>query len=223
MGIGNNPHILEYSSLDIYIFENNFFKISESGFWKLTKEQEIKASSKIENIYLDTSYFTLIPNELANQIPLEEKKRFISNQEMNLNYLEDKISKYQTMIFWGIDKEILSAIKKKFPTVNLKHFCESIIWSSNFDFKLKYFLGENCIYIASFKNKKLILVNRFKIESSEDSLYFLLSVIKESKFINEPFKIEHCGIKDKTLASKIKDIFPNVEIEYDQQSNFKNL
>ena len=67
------------------------------------------------------------------------------------------------------------------------------------------------------------MVNRYKIVSSEDSLYFLLSVIKESKFINEPFDIEHCGIEDKTLVSKIKDIFPNVQIEYDQQSNFKNL
>jgi hypothetical protein len=25
------------------------------------------------------------------------------------------------------------------------------------------------------------------------------------------------------LSSKIKDIFPNVKIEYDQQTNFKNL
>ena len=214
---------MKYSPSDTYIFENNFFIISESGFWKLTKESEIKASSKIENIYIDSPYFTLIPNELASHIPLEEKKRFISNQEMDLNYLEDKISKYQTMIYWGIDKEILSAIKKNFPAVNLKHFCESITLSSNFDFKLKYFLGEKCIYIASFNNKKLILVNRYKIESSEDSLYFLLSVIKESKFINEPFNIEHCGIDDKTLVSKIKDVFPNIQIEYDQQSNFKNL
>ena len=214
---------MKYSSLDIYIFENNFFEISESGFWKLTKESEIKASSKVENIYLDSPYFTLIPNEIANHIPLEEKKRFISNQEMDLNYLEDKISKYQTKIFWGISKEILSAIKKNFPTVNLKHFCESIILSSNFDFRLKYFLGAKCIYIASFNNKKLILLNRYKIESSEDSIYFILSVIKESKFINEPFSIEHCGIEDKNLVAKIKDIFPNIEIEFNQQSNFKNL
>lgn len=214
---------MKYSSLDIYIFENNFFRISESGFWKLTKESEIKESSKIENIYLDSPYFTLIPNELASHIPLEEKKRFISNQEIDLNYLEDKISKYQTMIYWGIDKEILSAIKKNFPTVNLKHFCESITLSSNFDFKLKYFLGDKCIYIASFNNKKLILVNRYKIESSDDALYFILSVIKESKFTSEPLNIEQCGIKDKNLVSKIIDIFPSAEIEYDQQSNFKNL
>ena len=121
---------MKYSPSDTYIFENNFFRISESGFWKLTKESEIKASSKIETLYIDSPYFTLIPNELASHIPLDEKKRFISNQEIDLNYLEDNISKYQTMIFWGIDKEILSAIKNKFPTANLKHFCESIIFKS---------------------------------------------------------------------------------------------
>lgn len=214
---------MKYFPSDTYIFENNFFRISESGFWKLTKESEIKASSKIENIYIDSPYFTLIPNEIADHIPLEEKKRFISNPETDISYLEDKISKYQSIIYWGVDKKILSAIKKKFPTVNLKHFCESIIMSSNYDFKLKYFLGEKCIYIVSFNNKKLILVNRYKIENSEDALYFLLSVIKESKFINEPFNIEHYGIENKIFTSKIKDIFPNVEIQYDQQSNFKNL
>lgn len=214
---------MKYFSSDTYIFENNFFRISESGFWKLTKESEIKASSKIENIYIDSPYFTLIPNEIADHIPLEEKKRFISNPETDISYLEDKISKYQSMIYWGVDKKILSAIKKKFPKADLKHFCESIIMSSNYDFKLKYFLGEKCIYIASFNNKKLILVNRYKIENSEDALYFLLSVIKESKFINEPFDIEHYGIENKIFTSKIKDIFPNVEIQYDQQSNFKNL
>lgn len=214
---------MKYFPSDTYIFENNFFRISESGFWKLTKESEIKASSKIENIYIDSPYFTLIPNEIADHIPLEEKKRFISNPETDISYLEDKISKYQSIIYWGVDKKILSAIKKKFPTVNLKHFCESIIMSSNYDFKLKYFLGEKCIYIVSFNNKKLILVNRYKIENSEDALYFLLSVIKESKFINEPFNIEHYGIENKIITSKIKDIFPNVEIQYEQQSNFKNL
>ncbi len=214
---------MKYSSLDIYIFENNFYKISESGFWKLKKESDVKVDSNIENIYLDNPYFTLVPEELTSHIPLEEKKRFISNKEIELNYLENKLSKYQTMVFWGIDKEILSAIKKKFPAANLKHFSESIIISSNFDFKLKCFLGEKCIYIASFNNKKIMLVNRYKIESSEDSLYFILSVIKESKFINEPFNIEYSGIEDKTLVSKLKNIFPDVKLEHDQQSNFKNL
>ena len=212
-----------YSSSDIYIFENNFFTVSESGFWKLTKGSEIKASSKIGNIYLDNPYFTLIPDELTSHITLEEKKRFISNNEMDLNYLEDKISKYQTRIFWGIERKIQIEIKKKFPAINLKHFCETMIMSSNFDFKLNYFLGENCIYIASFNNQKLMLVNRYKIKSSEDSLYFILSVIKESKLINEPFNIECLGIEDKVLVSKLKDIFPNVQIEYDQHFNYKNL
>ena len=214
---------MKYFPSDTYIFENNFFRISESGLWKLTKESEIKASSKIENIYIDSPHFTLIPNEIAGHIPSEEKKRFISNSATDLSYLEDEISKFQCMIYWGVDEKILSAIKKKIPTANLKHFCESIIMSSNYDFKLKYFLGEKCIYIASFHNKKLILVNRYKIENTEDALYFLLSVIKESKFINEPFNIEHCGIENKIFTSKIKDIFPNIEIHYDQHSNFKNL
>jgi|TARA_B110000971_G_scaffold33391_1_gene31014 hypothetical protein len=214
---------LKYSPLDIYIFNNKFFSITESGFWEETKEAEITEPSNIENIYLDNPFFTLIPEELSGHIPIEEKKRFISDEKLELIYLEDKISKYQTIIYWGIDKEIKNAIKKNFPTANLKHFCESMIMSSNFDFQLKYFLGEECIYIASFNNKKLVLVNRYKIENSEDSLYFILSVVKESKFINESFNIEHSGIENKKLVSKLKSVFPEIMINYNQQSNIKKI
>ena len=93
---------MKYSPSDTYIFENNFFRISESGFWKLTKESKIKASSKIETLYVDSPYFTLIPNELASHIPLDVKKRFISNHEIDLNYLEDKILIYCDLLITNI-------------------------------------------------------------------------------------------------------------------------
>ena len=73
---------MKYFPSDTYIFENNFFRISESGFWKPTKESEIKASSKIENIYIDSPHFTLIPNEIAGHIPLEEKKDLFPTQKL---------------------------------------------------------------------------------------------------------------------------------------------
>ena len=66
---------------------------------------------------------------------------------------------------------------------------------------MKFFLGEKIIYISSFKKNKLILVNRYKIDSSYDSLYYLLSVIKESQFIGEDFIINHMGIDDQGFLS----------------------
>ena len=118
-----------------------------------------------------------------------------------------------------IDK-ISNHIEDNFIDENLKSFNKEVLYGRDSNIKS---IISSCNSFPMMSDKKLILVNRYNIENSEDSLYFLLSVIKESKFINEPFTIEHSGIEDKTLASKIKDIFPNFEIQYDQQSNFKNL
>ncbi len=89
--------------------------------------------------------------------------------------------------------------------------------------QLNFFLGEQCIYISSFNKKKLVLVNRYEIENSDDSLYFILSVIKESKFITQNFNIENWGINDENLISKLKDVFPNNTIHYNKESNYKNF
>ena len=96
---------------------------------------------------------------------------------MKLSYLEDKNFQISVYDLLGVDEKNSKAQSKKISNLNLKHFCESIIMaSSNYDFKLKYFLGEKMYLYKSFNNKKLILVNRYKIESSEDALYSYLAL-----------------------------------------------
>ena len=55
-----------------------------------------------------------------------------------------------------------------------------------------------------------------------DSLYYLLSVIKESKFIGEKFSIDHQGLDDQKLISKIKEILPEIKIYSHKESDYKN-
>ena len=87
------------------------------------------------------------------------------------------------------------------------------IWE-NFKLEIKH--------ISSFFKNKLILINRYIIDNSDDSLYYLLSVIKESGFIDEEFTIDHMGLDDQKLISKIKEIFPKIQIYSHKESDYKN-
>ena len=223
MGIGNKPTLLTYTPKDIFLFENKFFKILDSGIWKNFQLNNSQQNLEIENIYVDNKFFTIIPDELWSHIPENEKRSFLTNDQNNLNYLSYGISKYDSKVYWAIEKSTLERIKKNFPSSNIRHFCESIILFSKYNLQLNFFLGEQCIYISSFNKKKLVLVNRYEIENSDDSLYFILSVIKESKFITQNFNIENWGINDENLISKLKDIFPNNTIHYNKESNYKNF
>ena len=223
MGIGNKPTLLTYTPKDIFLFENKFFKILDTGIWKNFQLNKSQQNLEIENIYVDNKFFTIIPDELWSHIPENEKRSFLTNDQNNLNYLSYGISKYDSKVYWAIEKNNLEKIKNSFPSSKIRHFCESIILFSKYNLQLNFFLGEQCIYISSFNKKKLVLVNRYEIENSDDSLYFILSVIKESKFITQNFNIENWGINDENLISKLKDVFPNNNIHYNKKSNYKNF
>ena len=62
-----------------------------------------------------------------------------------------------------------------------------MIGISNKSKHLRIFHGDKTIYISAFSDGKLMLVNRFTVESMDDSLYYFLSVIKEVNFIKKSF------------------------------------
>ena len=87
---------------------------------------------------------------------------------------------------------------------------------------LKIFHGDKTLYISSFSDGKLTLVNRFDLESMDDSLYYFLSVVKESNFIAHEFNLEYMGIEKKPLISKIKELFPRVKFSFLKETDYKN-
>jgi hypothetical protein len=222
VGIGNKSKSLKSTPKDIYIFEDKYFIITNSGFWKEFEYSKFDKSINIKNVYVDNPYFTMIPEEIFSNISDNQKNELLTNNQSKLNYFKSLQTVHESFIYWGIEKSINESIKTNFPSSKLKHFCELLMSFSNEERSMKFFLGEKIIYISSFKKNKLILVNRYKIDSSDDSLYYLLSVIKESQFIGEDFIINHMGIDDQNLITKIKQILPKIQIYSQKETDFKN-
>ena len=223
VGIGNKSKSLNSTTSDIFIFENHYFTVNESGFWKEFKSSEKEENIKIKNVYVDNPYFTIIPEELFSNISDNHKNELLTNNQSQLTYFKSLHTKYESFIYWGLKKELIEKIQTEFPLSSTKHFCESLMYFSNEGSKIKFFLGEKVIYISSFHQNKLVLVNRYKIESHDDSLFYLLSVIKESKIIGEEFTIDQMGLENQNLFSKIKEILPNNQIFFHKESDFKNI
>ena len=68
VGIGNKSKPLKTLPTDIYIFEDNYFSVTESGFWKEFQISKKNHNTKIKNVYVDNPYFTIIPEEQFFQI-----------------------------------------------------------------------------------------------------------------------------------------------------------
>lgn len=222
VGIGNKSKSLKPSPTDIFIFEDNYFFVTESGFWKEFKISKKDDNFKIKNVYIDNPYFTIIPEEIFSNISDDQKNKLLTNNQSQLNFFKSLHTAHGSFLYWGIKKSLNQKIQTELPHSTPMHFCESLMFSSDEGNKLKFFLGEKIIYISSFLKNKLILINRYNIDSSDDSLYYLLSVIKESKFIGEEFSIDHQGLDDQKLISKIKEILPEIKIYSHKESDYKN-
>ena len=223
VGIGNKSKPLKFFPIDIYIFEDTYFSVTESGFWKEFQISKKNSNLKIKNIYVDNPYFTIIPEELFSNISDDQKNKILTKNQSQLNFFKSLHTAHESFLYWGIKKKLIEKIQTEFPNSNLMHFCETLIFSIDEGNKLKFFLGEKIIYISSFLKNKLILINRYRIDSSDDSLYYLLSVIKESKLIGEDFSIDHLGLDDQKLISKIKEILPETKINSHKESDYKKL
>ena len=222
VGIGNKSKSLKPSPKDIFIFEDNYFSLTESGFWKEFKISKIDESIKIKNIFIDNPYFTIIPEELFSNISEDQKNKLLTNNHSQLTFFKSLHTHHESILYWGLKNKLIEKIQTELPQYNPMHFCELLMFFSGEGNKLKFFLGEKIIYISSFFKNKLILINRYIIDNSDDSLYYLLSVIKESGFIDEEFTIDHMGLDDQKLISKIKEIFPKIQIYSHKESDYKN-
>jgi len=206
---------------NIYFFENQFFEVSETRFWKKLDFGNFEATSKINNVYIDNPDFSIIPIEIWDHISENQKKEVFNNSPSTTNIKSEK-PHIDSYIYWAISKELQKMILSKIPNVNLKHFAESISFFKENKNQIKVFVGERIIYISSYVNNKLTLLNRFNFENSDDILYYFLSVVKESQLTQEPFHLDYMGIENQILLSKIKEILPQTKINIYKETDFNN-
>ena len=106
MGIGNKSKSLKPSPTDIFIFEDNYFSVTESGFWKEFKISKKDDNFKIKNIYIDNPYFTIIPEEIFSNISDDQKNKLLTNNQSQLNFFKSLHTAHGSFLYWGIKKSL---------------------------------------------------------------------------------------------------------------------
>ena len=173
------------------------------------------------NIHVDTSSFTLIPEQIFKNINPSEIHTFLGRDENEYSFLEYFLPKENAYLIWAIEKNQLQNLESHYPASNLLHFSSFLLNDNHYKNEVRFFKTASFIYISAIKNQKLQLVNRFKIEGLDDVLYYILSVIKESDLINQSFDIIEIGMIDREIESKLKSIFGSKLAEFYHQKPLK--
>lgn len=194
----------------IFFLKEQFYQKNENQLWQAFSSNNYQYKSRYEevDVYIDSPYFNLIPDELFQGINEKQKNDFLVSDHKNYNFFSQSIPNLSGQLYWCAKKEVINLIKNKIPNCNINQLIKPLL-INNKSSEIKYYLSTNFIYITSFKDGILNLANRFYIKSEDDALYFILNVIKESKLINMDFEFSTYGLNNDKLISKLKSIFPN--------------
>ena len=201
----------------LFLFDDSIYYIENENS---LKSNAIKKENSY-NIHVDTSSFTLIPEQIFKNINPSEIHTFLARDENEYSFLEYFLPKENAYLIWAIHKNQLQNLESHYPASNLLHFSSFLLNDNHYKNEVRFFKTANFIYISAIKNQKLQLVNRFKIEGLDDVLYYILSVIKESDLINQSFDIIEIGMIDREIESKLKSIFGSKLTELYHQKPLK--
>ena len=208
----------------IFFLNNHFHQKNNNNIWEKHSLENYNFKSEFEevDIYIDCPYFNIIPDELFNELSVEQKKKLLISNDNNYDFFKQPIPHLEAQLFWCEKKTIIDSIKDKIPNCNFNQIIKPLLINNNVS-ELKYYLSESFIYILSFIDGKLTLANRFFINNDDDILYFILNVIKETKLINLNFKFSSFGLRNEKITKRLQSIFPSNECTTHQQSDFSTV
>lgn len=130
---------------------------------------------------------TLIPNKFFEKKNLKQILDFNTKRHDIIKY--DKLSTIDAHLIYSIPKAMQDIVFTFFPTA-LQKANESILIDQFSRFENKHhnaylYINNNTITITIFKNKKLILSNKFNFETAADILYFTLFTFEQLKINTE--------------------------------------
>ena len=201
----------------LFLFDDNIYYLEKENS---LKPNPIKKENSY-NIHVDTSSFTLIPEQIFKNINPSEIHTFLGRDDNKYSFQEYFLPKENAYLIWAIEKNQLQNLESHYPASDLLHFSSFLLNDNHYKNEVRFFKTASFIYISAIKNQKLQLVNRFKIEGLDDVLYYILSVIKESDLINQSFDIIEIGMIDREIESKLKAIFGSKLTEFYHQKPLK--
>jgi len=208
----------------IFLIDNLIYQKNIEGLWNNYEVDTYKLESSFDeiDIYLDCPTFNIIPDEMYTEFSEFQKKQILIENHTDYEFFSQIVPNLDSRIHWCEKIEKIQHLNKIIPNCNFHHLIEPML-INNKESEIKFFVSNGFIYITSFSRGNLKLANRFFTSNEDDSLYFLLSIIKETNLINENFKFSAYGIKKEKLISKLKSVFSQNKFEVYKENDFSSI
>ena len=208
----------------IFLVDSLIYQKNNEGLWNNYKIETYKLESSFDeiDIYLDCPTFNIIPDELYTEFSEFQKKEILIENHTNYEFFSQIVPNLDSKIYWCEKKEKIQHLKKIIPNCNFHHLIEPML-INNKESEIKFFVSNGFIYITSFSRGNLKLANRFFTSNEDDSLYFILSIIKETNLINENFKFSAYGTNKEKLILKLKSVFSQNKFEVYKENDFSSI
>ena len=208
----------------IFLIDNLIYQKNIEGLWNNYEVDTYKLESSFDeiDIYLDCPTFNIIPDEMYTEFSEFQKKQILIENHTDYEFFSQIVPNLDSRIHWCEKMEKIQHLNKIIPNCNFHHLIEPML-INNKESEIKFFVSNGFIYITSFSRGNLKLANRFFTSNEDDSLYFLLSIIKETNLINENFKFSAYGIKKEKLILKLKSVFSQNKFEVYKENDFSSI
>ena len=208
----------------IFLIDNLIYQKNIEGLWNNYEVDTYKLESSFDeiDIYLDCPTFNIIPDEMYTEFSEFQKKQILIENHTDYEFFSQIVPNLDSRIHWCEKMEKIQHLNKIIPNCNFHHLIEPML-INNKESEIKFFVSNGFIYITSFSRGNLKLANRFFTSNEDDSLYFLLSIIKETNLINENFKFSAYGVKKEKLISKLKSVFSQNKFEVYKENDFNSI
>lgn len=185
---------------EIIDLEKELYDFTIQDFEKLFKEHEIFAFSfeKLQCL-VDTSFFTLVPNEEFEEKDKEELLRFVHDLPSgNFNFLHEAVLSTEYNVVYTIPSLLQEAIEKHFMNPSFSISQISILnYLARFTQINELFVvhfSDSDLFIYVYKNNKLEFFNSFAYISAEDIVYHVLNIINTLGLDNERVVVHYSGL-----------------------------
>jgi len=162
----------------------------------IESEDILQNSFQKIRIIVFSDKFTLIPakfydNEHNNQIT-----NTLFENSSKLNMAENRIEKIDASLLFNITEELEITIQEKFNECEIIHPLSFIVehFSEDTDGKsLVLFFNDKNLYFVLFENGNLLMANNFRINHSNDVIYFVLTALKQLGIATKEIKLFYAG------------------------------
>jgi hypothetical protein len=179
------------------------------------------------NVHLifNTKEFALIPSSLHNPLFHRDLVETIHGDMLDLQFNADQLSHFDAVNVYGVQREINTVLNRFFPNAQRVHKNACIVKgiSSQLDRLpsqfIKIFFSPSHIDVLVVKNGKLQFLQKFYYETTDDAIFYILTLSEKFKLNRKAICFFASGIidLDSLILFELKKHFPLFEIEISKE------